>query len=129
MALMHDNLTKEEACNLEIKYISEYQGKIYNIAVGGQTGFSMLLKTQAEQLAWKSNLSIARAGRKPALGMKHTDENKEVFSTCGRARWDLYGRYPSEVLNYGFAEANRKFGISKTHYYRLRKASNERLGT
>jgi group I intron endonuclease len=90
--------------------------KCYNILDGGEPYFPI-----TDWDAQKEKLKKARAGRKPALGMKHTDENKAKFSNFGKQRWDLCGRYPEEVLLYRFIESNRMFGISKTHYYRLRK--------
>jgi len=57
--------------------------------------------------------------------MKHTEENKKFFGECGRLRWDKYGRYPAEVTAMSFKEANEKYGISKTHYYRMRRLHSE----
>lgn len=90
--------------------------KCYNVLDGGEAYFP--IKDWDEH---KRKLKIARAGRKPALGMQHTDENKRLFSECSTRRWDMYGRYPDDVINYRFIDANKKFGISKTHFYRLRK--------
>ena len=56
--------------------------------------------------------------------MKHTEENKKKFGEFGKLRWDKYGRYPDTVVNLSFIEANKQHGISKTHYYRLRKLAN-----
>lgn len=109
---------------LEIDLIAS-DPNCYNMHPGGGGGFSMRNKTEAERKEWRKKLSVARQGRKPALGMKHSEETKALCGTYGRARWDKYGRYPGEVLDFGFAEANRKFGISKTHYYRLRKAASD----
>jgi len=87
-----------------------------NLAAGGEGGFVV-----KDVESWKQKLSEARRGYTPALGMSHTEENKKKFSEASKKRWDIYGRYPKEVLAFGFTEANRKFGISKTHYYRLVK--------
>ena len=110
--------TEEQMLNAEKELIAYHRniGKCYNILDGGSSYFPI-----KNLDAHKERLKAARVGRKPALGMKHTEENKQFFSECGKARWDLYGRYPREVLNHSFIEANNKFGISKTHYYRLRK--------
>jgi hypothetical protein len=125
MKLLYDYETELECINAEISLIANYPGKIYNLAIGGQTGFSMRRKTLEEQALWKENLCIGRQGLKPALGMKHTEANKARFSEFGKQRWDLYGRYPQEVLDLGFSKSNRKYGISKTHYYRMRLAAND----
>jgi hypothetical protein len=95
---------------------------IYNLHPGGLGGFSILTKSEVEIEEWREKQRIARKGKTPALGMKHSDENKILFGEFGKKRWDIYGRYPAEeVVNMSFKEANKKFGISKTHYYRLRK--------
>ena len=109
----------------EQEMIRTSKGNNYNMHRGGSTGFSMRDKSEDEYLQWKESLSKSRQGSKPALGMKHTKENKKLFGEYGKLRWDIHGRYPDDVLNYSFAEAHRKYGISKTHYYRLRKQSNE----
>ncbi len=103
-----------------IRYIKAAKIKTYNIKNGGSKVFGIRNKD-----SWKLKLKEKRVGRKPALGMKHTEANKKRFGEFGKQRWDKYGQYPSEVLEYSFLEANKKFGISKTHYYRLRKESGK----
>lgn len=51
--------------------------KLLNLADGGEGGFVVPDHKIDE---WKTKLKLARAGRKPALGMKHSDENKKRFS-------------------------------------------------
>ena len=117
--LLSEYETTEELESAEFNKIKEYreQGiELYNVLDGGTAYFPI-----KDWDAHKVVLRFKRAGRKPALGMKHTDENKKLFSECGKARWDKYGRYPDEVLNFSFIESSKKFGISKTHYYRLKK--------
>lgn len=97
-------------------------GNCYNLLEGGAAYFA--IKDWDEH---KAKLRKARAGRKPALGVQHTDENKKLFSESAKKRWDIYGRYPDDVTNYSFKEANAKFGISKTHFYRLRLAKTNDL--
>lgn len=99
--------------------------KNYNLHRGGHIGFDVRTKGPEAVIEWTNKMKVKRAGRKPALGMKHTKETKLLCASYGKLRWDIYGRYPKEVLEYSFADANRKFGISKTHYYRLRKAAAE----
>lgn len=118
-------LSLEEAQEYEIQLIAEARHtgvRVYNLHLGGSIGFDVRLKGEEEVKKWKAKMSKARSGRKPALGMKHTQENKQLFGQYGKLRWDIHGRYPDDVLNYGFTEANKRYGISKTHYYRLRKA-------
>lgn len=95
----------------------------YNLHPGGHTGFDVSTKDSKSVEEWKAKLRKARKGKKPALGMRHTEETKKLCGEYGKLRWDIHGRYPADVLGYSFIEANKKFGISKTHYYRLRKAA------
>jgi len=127
ITLVWDFDSVEDCCLAEQEMIRTSAGNNYNMHRGGTTGFSMRDKSEEEYFQWKSNLSEARQGHKPALGMRHTEENKRIFGEFGKLRWDMYGRYPKDVLNYTFAEAHEKYGISKTHYYRLRKQCNELL--
>lgn len=96
--------------------------KCYNILDGGEAYFPI-----KDWDAHKAKLRIARAGRKPALGMSHSEDNKKLFSEAGKKRWDVYGRYPDDVTNYSYKDASVKFGISKTHFYRLKLAKSNDL--
>lgn len=103
----------------EKSLIQEYRNsgtRCLNILDGGESYFPV-----KDWEAHKAKLKAARAGRKPALGMKHTDENKKIFSQCSKQRWDIYGRYPSDVILLSFKDAKIQYGISKTHYYRLKQ--------
>jgi len=111
----------------EFNKIAEYrkQGvELYNILDGGASYFP--IKDREE---WKNKLCIARKGRTPSLGMKHSEDNKKIFSECGKARWDKYGRYPDDAITFSFREANKKYGISRTHYYRLKKLATNNEGS
>lgn len=115
--------TKEECCRKEIELISENIGG-YNLAKGGETGFSMLEKSEEEIANWKEALCEKRKGKKPALGMKHTEENKKLFSKVSREYWDSQETYSwDDMKDYTYKEAIKKFGISQTHYYRLKKSA------
>lgn len=94
----------------------------YNLTTGGSGVKYASVKDET-----RDKLRCVRKGRKPALGMKHTEENKRLFSKFSKKRWDLYGRYPKEVLQLRCCDAIRTYGISKTHYYRL-KRQNETIG-
>lgn len=96
------------------------QTSCYNVLDGGESYFPI-----KDKVAWKEKLRAARVGRKPALGMTHSEENKKVFSECGKVRWDKYGRYPANTMTLAFKEAKTAYGISKTHYYRLKKAGKK----
>lgn len=103
--------TKQECCKKEIAFITN-SDNLYNLASGGEGGF-----TVSNLKDWKEKLSKARQGRKPALGMKHTEENKKFFSECVKRKRLLY----DVTLPNSFKEAKQLLGISKTHYYRLVK--------
>ena len=109
--------TKQECCEAEIKAIAS-RDDLYNLASGGEGGFTV---SNIEE--WKKKLRAKRAGRKPALGMKHSEENRKFFSACTKRKKLLY----DVELPATFKEANTLLGISRTHYYRLvkRARSNE----
>lgn len=115
--------TKSEANNLEILYIEQCQDigiNLYNMTKGGEGGFVV---PDEKLIEWKQKLSKSRQGRKPALGMKHTEENKQLFSEVSKKYWDEHRKYTTEqIVEAGsFKAANTLYGISKTHYYRLIK--------
>lgn len=117
---------REDCCNKEIECISQNLNG-YNLAKGGEIGFSMLTKSEEEISEWKESLSKSREGRKPALDMKHTEENKLLFSKVSKEYWDSQETYNwEEIKNYSHIEAKKKFGISTTHYYRLKKQNGEK---
>lgn len=109
-----------ELLQAEFNTIKEYKEsgkKVYNILDGGKSYFPIVNKE-----AWKVKLRKARKGRKPALGMKHTDKNKELFKKISKEYWNSVETYPKEkIVKLSFKEAKEKYGISKTHYYRIRK--------
>ncbi len=103
--------TRQECCNAEIDLIAK-EDFLYNLAAGGDGGFVI-----QDVESWKEKLREKRKGRTPALGMKHTDDNKKFFSECNKRKTLLY----DYDLPSSFKEANQLYGISKTHYYRLVK--------
>ena len=115
----HDN--EESLLAAEKEKIAFYREKgiCLNILDGGTSYFPI-----KDKEAWKTKLKEKRKGKTPALGMKHSEENKEFFSVCGKLRWDIHGRYP-DTSSLSFKDAKAKYGISKTHYYRKRRESSE----
>lgn len=95
--------------------------RLYNMTSGGDGGFVV---PESKITEWKAKLSLARQGRKPALGMKHTEENKKLFSEVSRKYWEENRVYdPAIIAGFtSFKEANKQTGISKTHYYRIKRA-------
>ena len=113
------------ACKVEIELIQQ-SSYLYNLAAGGEGGYVIPEEHKAE---WKEKLSQARRGRKPAEGMKHTEENKKLFAKVSKEYWATQDTFNAEeVIKYSFKEAKKMFGISKTHYYRLkRNMSNDHV--
>lgn len=113
---------REDCCKAEIDFIyraRSRQDKILNLATGGEGGYVI---PEASKEAWKAKLSKARTGRKPALGMKHTKENKELFSKVSTKYWEEHRRYHyDDIKHLSYREAKAELAISKTHYYRLLK--------
>jgi group I intron endonuclease len=125
ICLRNSFLTKEECCLAEKYWISfgrKNNWNLLNLADGGEGGYII---PEAQKEEWQKKLSIKRHGRKPALGMKHSEENKKFFSECNKRKIPTYPEL--NPLEIGFTAANKKYGISKTHYYRLlkRAKSNE----
>lgn len=112
--------TEEYITQKEIELIAS-DPDCYNLHRGGHIGFDVTTKDTKSVEEWKAKLRKKRKGRTPSKGMKHSEETKKLCGEYGKLRWDMHGRYPKEVLDYRFIEASKKFGISKTHYYRLRK--------
>ena len=125
MSILRSFQTKEEALSFETDQIDLSDAKCLNLSPGGEGGFVVQDKED-----WKSKLSKARKGKKPSLGMSHTEENKKFFSEVSREYWDGQETYnASEIVQYSFKEAKKLFGISKTHYYRLlKRAKSNDLG-
>ena len=99
-----------------IAYYRQLHGKTYNILNGGASYFPI-----KDMEAHKANLRERRKGRKPALGKKHSDENKKLFSDVSKAYWATQDTFDEvEIAKLSFKEAHEQYGISKTHYYRLR---------
>ena len=119
--LKNDNLTHKECCEEEIRLIEEARAlshNILNLAAGGEGGFVV-----PNIESWKEKLRAKRLGRKPALGMQHTEANKQLFSDVSNKYWDTQETYNAEdIVMYSFKEAKAVYGISKTHYYRLKRA-------
>jgi len=119
--MVNEFYDKQNCCDAEvfaIAFLKENNIANYNLHPGGLGGYSIEEEKKPE---WIEKLKNKRKGRTPALGMKHTDENKKLFGMYGKLRWDKYGRYPADVVSHSFKEANKLYGISKTHYYRLKK--------
>jgi group I intron endonuclease len=111
--------TWEYACELERALIAT-EDYAYNISAGGEGGF-VVPSEQVE--SWKLKLKEARKGRKPALGMKHTETTKQICAQYSNDYWATKETYDKDVITQmAFKAASKTFGISKTHYYRLKRS-------
>lgn len=118
--LLHENLSKEEACKLEQKYIAEYksQSLSYNITDGGEgiCGFQFS-EEQREKLREshkgkkQSSETVAKRVAKN-IGKKRTDEQKAKTSkpVC---QFNLEGILIATY--FGVREASRCTGINGSH--------------
>ena len=117
----YDN--KQDCCDAEIEHIrlaKNLNENVLNLAKGGEGGFCV-----PDIESWKSKLSKVRVGRKPFLGNKHTENTKVLCSVASKDYWKDKQTYDKEsVLKYSFKEANNIYGISRTHYYRLKRSKN-----
>lgn len=115
--------SEEELLQAEKEYVARYRtllGSTYNILDGGEPYFPI-----TDKEAWRLKLKKARVGKTPAKGMKHTQQNKQLFSQVSRKYWDSQSTYNKhEVTKLSFREATQMYGISKTHYYRLKRSIN-----
>lgn len=112
---------KEECCNLEIEYISKNKNG-YNLAPGGEGGFIV-----QDIKSWKCKLKESRKDKTPFLGKTHSEEAKKKCSEASKLYWGSQQTYSWEdIKEYSYKEAKEKFGISTTHYYRLKNKSEEK---
>lgn len=119
--LISEHSNKKECINQEIYHISKNING-YNIASGGEGGFVV---QNIEE--WKQKLSKSRKGRTPAVGLKHSNVVKKVCREASIKYWKTQNTYTwEEIKNYSYKEAKEKFGISITHYYRLKKQNGEK---
>lgn len=115
--ILHENLSKEEACSLEQKYIAIYKkgGKSYNISDGGEGNWGYKFTDEQRQ-----RMSEAHKGKKQSeetvakrvaknTGKKRSDEQKQKTSKPVIQ----YTKDMEFVAEYfGTREAERQTGIS-----------------
>ncbi len=110
--------TREYIEVMEVCFIAIHNPE-YNWSTGGEGGFVVM-----DKVSWIKKLSKARVGRTPALGMKHTEETKRL---CALANKRKQLKYTKIALLLPFKEANTIYGVSKTHYYRLRRQVENKI--
>lgn len=119
-------LSREEAFKLE-EDLRPYTNIGWNITKGGDAGFVWDSSIEGYG-AWVSKLKLARQGRQPSLGMKHTEENKQLFGELGKIRWDgkrTLDKWEPYMFECGSPKlALELYNIPRTTYYRFRKQNN-----
>ena len=111
--IIKDNLTEEQAQNLEILLIAQYKSINkefgYNVLHGGNLGtFGVEMSEET-----RKKMSESRTGEGNSFyGKKHTEESKEKMSFakkgkyCGKDSWN-YGRHASEETKRRKSEASK----------------------
>lgn len=98
--------------------------RLYNITAGGDGGWAVPDEGKEQ---WLERLRLARVGKTPALGMKHTDETKELCRLASEEYWKDNRKYEIDLTEITHREAKAIYGISTTHYYRLRNRQQKNL--
>lgn len=115
----------KECEEMEINLIAS-DNNCYNLHKGGHTGYDVTTKSKEEVEQWKNKLKEARKGRTPAKGMQHTEENKKLFKEMSIMYWNSVKTYDwCEIKHLTHKEAKEQFGISTTHYYRLKNKNKQ----
>jgi group I intron endonuclease len=110
--------TREYACEIEVALIAAKQS-LYNLAEGGEGGYVV---PENKRASWLAKLRISRVGATPFLGKAHNEETKAICRDAAKAHWVTKGTYNAEeIVRVPFKVAKEKYGISKTHYYRLKR--------
>lgn len=87
--ILHIVKSPEEMFKLEASIVTEEfvkKDNTYNLVPGGFGGFKI-----QDLETWKNKLKISRQGKKPALGLKHSDITKQKISESnkGKIPWNL----------------------------------------
>lgn len=120
ICLVDEFSTHKECCEAEVLAIlnaRKLNHNILNLADGGEGGFNV-----QDILSWKEKLSKSRKGYTPFKGKSHTAETKKCLSKIAKNYWKEHLLYDKEsLIGLSFKEANKLLGISKTHFYRLKR--------
>jgi group I intron endonuclease len=117
--------TREACATEEKRLISELRStnQLYNLADGGSGGFVI-----QDIESWKMKLKEKRKGRQPAKGMSHSEDTKKKCFKASEEYWKDKRKYENDIeaiLALSFSEAKQLYGISTTHYYRLKKRATQ----
>ena len=111
--ILHEGLTKEQACEYEKRYIEEYNaidGRFgYNQRTGGETGFVLNEEVRKRMSENKKNFY-----------KMHPEKRKEM------AEWAT-GRSPSEETRKKMREAHKGMGPTDEHKKKMREAYKRKL--
>lgn len=118
--ILHTNVTKEEACLLESRYISEYkrQGLSYNVTDGGEGRWGCKLSEEIIDKLRNSHRGKKQSAETIAkrvaknTGKRRTDEQKAKTSKSV-CQYDLEGNLIATY--FGVREATRCTGINGSH--------------
>jgi len=140
MKIIDQNLSNDEANNLEIKYIKEYREngyKLYNLTDGGEGASGILRKKWT--LEQRQKLSNSKKGKytkkdNPFYGKHHSEETKEKISAIHKGKKTgkdnpFYGKkHTPESIKIISETAKKTFtGVSKTEDHK-QKISKSHLG-
>lgn len=116
--ILHNNLSKETACNLEIEYIKHFKNLniSYNIANGGEGSNSISEET-------KEKLRQYNGERASMYGKKHTKESIEKIRKSSK------GRLVSLSTKQKISDANKRYNgmRCKTHTEKVKKLISDRF--
>ena len=118
--ILHTNVTKEEACLLESRYISEYkrQGLSYNVTDGGEGRWGCKLSEETIDKLRNSHRGKKQSAETIAkrvaknTGKRRTDEQKAKTSKSV-CQYDLEGNLIATY--FGARKASRCTGVNSAH--------------
>lgn len=124
--ILHDKLTRDEACRLEQYYIREFNTQDskfgYNVSNGGETN-SMTEAT-------RHKLRLANLGKKypevskKMMGHRLTEQTKKKISDTVKKRWKE-GAYNPQPMTEEAKENLRKINLGKRHTQETRRKMSQ----
>lgn len=124
--LVFDNLTKEEACKMEIELISSLKvnSKLTNISPGGEAPRGMLGKKHSEET--KKKMSLAQSGEKSVnWNKKLSVESRKKMSLSHIERYKIPGAIEKATNHFKKMVVQLKNNEEICFYESLRDASKK----